>query len=82
VLTGKFRFRTHRKWFGEDLLVLQLEWVCGPGELITRGLPRSGWRDATLFDLQRSTFRRVAQDIANLVAEERPQPPADGERQP
>lgn len=58
--TGKIRYRTQSRWFGKELVVLQMEWLftgvvhhdnCG-GMIDSWNAPdHKEWRDATVEDL-------------------------------
>ena len=54
-LTGRTRYRTERRWFKPDVLVLQVEVTYGDGPSDHNGLPAylagTGWRDALPQDL-------------------------------
>ena len=59
--TGKIRYRTQSRWFGKELVVLQMEWLFtnrehwsnAGGMVECDSLPDvTKWRDATIFDLQ------------------------------
>lgn len=55
-LTGNVRFRTERRLFKDDVVVLQVEVVYGDGPSDSNGMPEylagQGWRDAQVRDLQ------------------------------
>lgn len=50
--TGKIRYRTQSRWFGKELVVLQMEWEITDREVFNTQLPdQKEWRDATVEDL-------------------------------
>ena len=47
--TGKIRYRTQSRWFGKELVVLQMEWLIQYDSFDRTG--RKEWREATVEDL-------------------------------
>jgi hypothetical protein len=53
--TGKVRYRSEKRWLKPEVLVLQVQVICGDGPPDSNGMPEylsaTYWRDARVQDL-------------------------------